>query len=333
MTGETILWGACVLGVATLATAVLVASALTAETQALGPAQPADTSRVQPSRPPDKEVVYKKTPQAELKLFVYVPGDWKKDDRRPAIIFFFGGGFTGGTPEQFYSKAEYFASRGMVAFCAQYRVFGVHKTTMDKCVEDARSAMRFVRKHAAEWGVDPNRLVSSGGSAGAHMAACVALLDGFDDKDDDPAVSCRPQAMVLFNPVLDMSNPQRRADLPPGFLQRVPGDTVEEKEKALRALSPIDHVKAGCPPGIIFYGTRDKFLDPGRDFVRKSLALGNKVELWTAEDMPHGFFNATPWHEATLRKADEFLTSLGYLTGAPAVKPADDKAKLVKETP
>src|SRR5262245_58991293 len=64
---------------------------------------------------PAKEVIYRKTPQAELKLFLHYPPDWKASDTRPAIVFFFGGGWTGGTPTQFERQAEYLASRGMVA--------------------------------------------------------------------------------------------------------------------------------------------------------------------------------------------------------------------------
>ena len=286
-----------------------------------------DVSRVETSRPPDREAVYRKTPQGDLKLFVYLPADWLAVDRRPAIVFFFGGAWTNGSPRQFYRKGEYLASRGMVAFCAEYRVFGVHGTTMDRCVEDARSAMRYVRRHAAEWGVDSGLLVGSGGSAGGHLAACCALLDGPDDEDDDPAISCRPDAMVLFNPCLDTAGLLDRLS-ESDFARRVSGVTVGEKEKALATLSPVEHLGEGCPPTIVFYGTEDFMLDPAREFVRRSLTLGNRIELWTAEGMPHGFFNATPWHESTTRKADEFLASLGFLPGEAVMQLADEKAVL-----
>ena len=286
---------------------------------------PADTSWVKESRPPDREAVYRKTPQGELKLLAYLPEGWKKEDRRPAIVFFFGGAWTNGTTSQFMSKSEYFASRGMVAFCAEYRIGSKHHTRIDAAVEDARSAMRFVRKHAAEWGVDGASLVSAGGSAGAHLAACCALLDGPDAKDDDTSVSCRPQAMVLFNPVLDLNEPQAQR-----FIR---GNSPEETRTIVETLSPALHLKKDCPPALIFYGTADAFVAHGRAFVKKSLALGNAVELWTAAGQPHGFFNRAPWHEATVRKADEFLASLGWLAGPPTMKPADDKAALTKELP
>jgi acetyl esterase/lipase len=301
-----------------------------AATRAAAPG--ADTSRVQPSRQPDKEIVYKKTPQGELKLYVYMPAGWKKADKRPTIVFFFGGGFVKGSAVQFYSKAEYLASRGMVAFSAEYRVRDVHKTTIDKCVEDARSAMRYVRKNAADWGVDPDRIVSSGGSSGAHLAAAVAMMDGFDDPADDLAVSCRPAAMILFNPVFDFGAAANMERFIPGWHDRFPGETLAAKQEMAAKLSPIEHVRKGCPPAIMFYGTNDGLLVQGRDFLRKSQALGNQIDLWTAWRMGHGFFNATPWHEATLIKADEFLAALGYLKSPPTLKPADASAVLVSQT-
>jgi acetyl esterase len=298
-----------------------------------GPRPADDSSRVKESRPPDKEVVYKKTPEAELKLFVYLPADWKKSDQRPAIVFFFGGGWSQGTTQQFYAKAEYFASRGLVAFCAEYRVKGKHKTNIDACVEDARSAMRFVRKNAADWGVDPKRLISSGGSSGGHLAACVGTLDGPDAKDDDLTVSCRPQAMVLFNPVLDFGDVGEGKKVPAFVLEQVSGDTAADKVKALKALSPIEGLKKDCPPCIVFFGTRDALMDQGVGFIKKSLDLNNRIELWTAAGQPHGFFNGQPWHQATTIKVDEFLTSLGFLKGEPTMKPASGTAVLKKALP
>ena len=80
--------------------------------------------------------VFKKTPQGDLKVNVYLPEGWQPGQKHPAILMFFGGGFTGGTPEQFRTKSIYLASRGMVALTPEYRVKTRHQTTPDKSIED-----------------------------------------------------------------------------------------------------------------------------------------------------------------------------------------------------
>ena len=264
-----------------------------------------------------KEYIYKKTPQVELNIFVHFPPDWKAADKRPAIVFFFGGGWTNGTPGQFGAQAEYLATRGMVAARADYRVKSRQGTTPVECVEDAKSAVRWLRQKAGELGIDPDRIVAAGGSAGGHIAACTALVEGLDAKDEDKAVSSRPNALVLFNPVLDMER-----------LGGAGGAIDKAKE-----ISPIRYVKKDTPPMVLFYGTKDKFVEDGRAMLAKSKEVGNRVELYTAEDMPHGFFNRPPWTEITVRQADVFLASLGYLKGDPTVKPPADASKSLKREP
>src|SRR5690606_36825431 len=132
-----------------------------------------------------------------------------------AIVFFFGGAWTMGTVEQFVPQATHLAARGMVAIVADYRVFGRHGTSAFEAIADARSAIRWVRGHAQELGIDPDRIAAGGGSAGGHLAASTALLDGPDDPGDDLRVSARPSALVLFNPAVDTSpkeRPQRASD-------------------------------------------------------------------------------------------------------------------------
>jgi acetyl esterase/lipase len=188
--------------------------------------------------------------------------------------------------------------------------------------------MRFVRKNAAAWGVDPAKLIASGGSSGGHLAACAAVLEGPDDAADDPAVSCKPQALVLFNPVLDcmaMLDHEPKRDW---YLSLVSGNSQEQQKRGLAELSPFAQLRTACPPTIVFYGTEDKLLAAGRAFAQKSANLGGQIKVWEAPGVGHGFFNATPWHEATLIKVDQFLASLGFVKGPPTIPPADAAAVL-----
>lgn len=263
------------------------------------------------------EQLYRKTPQGELLMHLYYPPDWQASDKRPVIVFFFGGGWKNGSHVQFMPQSQYFASRGLVCACADYRIESKHKTTPDACVEDAKSAVRWLRANASKLGVDPDKLIASGGSAGGHLAAATALCDGFDAKDDDTKISCKPNALVLFNPALNMSMAQ---------VKDAQGNDIA------KAFSPTLFLKKGTPPAILFFGTADKLIAHGEEFLQKSKDLGNRCELHTAAEMPHGFFNRSPWCEITARKADEFLASLGYLKGSPALElPAGGKELVLRK--
>ena len=157
---------------------------------------------------PTKSFTYKKTKQADLEIVVHYPPGWKETDKRPAIVFFFGGGWTSGSVKQFETQAAHLAGRGMVAARADYRIKSKHGVTPKECVEDAKSAVRWIRQNAAKLGVDPDRIVAAGGSAGGHIAACTALAPGLEAEGEDTAVSSKPNALVLFNPVLRLDLPQ-----------------------------------------------------------------------------------------------------------------------------
>ena len=137
-------------------------------------------------------LVYKTADGRELRLHLEKPSDWKATDQRPAIVFFFGGGWVGGTPEQFRAQSEFFATRGMVGIRVEYRTLPKgDKGPPLVCCADAKSAIRYVRGRAAELGVDPARIAAAGGSAGGHLAAFTAMVDGLDDPADDMKISHR----------------------------------------------------------------------------------------------------------------------------------------------
>src|SRR5688572_5980712 len=148
--------------------------------------------------------VYKIVGERALKLHVVEPAERQPTRRRPAIVFFHGGGWRAGRPVQFNEHARYLATRGMVCVQVEYRLLaGKASEPPLVCVQDAKSAMRWVRAHAAELGIDPERIAAAGGSAGGHLAAFVGMVDGLDAPSDDLAISPKANALVLFNPVFD----------------------------------------------------------------------------------------------------------------------------------
>lgn len=249
--------------------------------------------------------VYKRASRSDLAIHLHFPPDWRPEDHRPAIVFFFGGGWTTGNVRQFEEQAAHLARRGLVAARADYRVRLRHNVTPDKCVEDAKSAVRWLRQHAAELGIDPDKIVAAGGSAGGHIAACASLSKGLDEEGEDLAISSKPNALVLFNPVLSF------VDLPRLMV------LIASDEALGETMSPILHLSKETPPTLLLYGTDDPLHAQGKAFLERANEVGVRCEMFTAEGMPHGFFNRPPWKDTTLQRVDEFLVSLGYLSPLP----------------
>lgn len=254
-------------------------------------------------------LVYKSVGGRELRLFIEKPQDWKATDKRPAIVFFFGGGWVGGTPEQFRKQSEYLATRGMVGVRVEYRTIAKSDSGPPTvCCADAKSAMRYVRAKAAELGVDPQRIAAAGGSAGGHLAAFTAMVPGLDDPEDDLKVSCKPQALVLFNPVFNNG----------------PGQWGHQRVgERYREFSPAHNISSGAPPVIVFVGDSDKLIPVSvlRDFESGLKEQGVRCDTRVYPNAGHGFFNREPHLTLTLVEVDRFLGSIGWLEGMPTLKP------------
>ncbi|WP_169974621.1 CIA30 family protein [Tautonia rosea] len=247
--------------------------------------------------PTTKTVTYTETEHGPLEMVIHFPPGWKSTDRRPAIVFFFGGGWTNGSIAQFEPQAEHLARRGMIAARADYRVQSRQQVTPEECVDDAFAAVRWLTDHASEFGIDPNRLIASGGSAGGHLAACTALSPAVEGAPEPP----RPATLVLFNPVLQFEGQ-------PQLMQRIGND-----DTIGRRISPTLHISSTTPPTLLLYGSEDRLIAQGREFIERATEVGISAQLFLAEGEGHGFFNRPPWLDRTTARVDAFLTELGFL--------------------
>lgn len=249
-----------------------------------------------------KEIVYKQVDTTSLIMRIYSPEKMDTAKQYPALVFFFGGGWSSGSITQFEPHAKHFAQRGMVCFLVDYRVRSRQKTTPFESLKDAKSAMRYVRKNAKQFNVDPDRIAASGGSAGGHLAAATTITNGYNEVTDDLTVSSVPNALVLFNPVIDNG--------PGGYGYERIGDAYKD-------FSPLHNIKKGMPPTIIMVGTKDKLIPVETVAYYKKVmeAVGSRCDLMLYEGEGHGFFNIKNHenHEKTLMEADKFLQSLGYI--------------------
>jgi len=253
-------------------------------------------------------ILFKQIDTTKLYLEVY-PSEIQKDSKNPAVVFFFGGGWIGGTRDHFRPHAEYFSKRGLTCFLVDYRIQRIHKTTPFESLMDAKSAMRYIRKNAEQLGIDPDKIIASGGSAGGHLAAATAIIKDFNDPLDDMLIDPFPNALVLFNPVIDNG--------PGGYgFERI-------GEEYLR-FSPLHNIREGAPPTILFLGTEDNLIPVETVEYYKTVMenVGSRCDLKLYKDQGHGFFNFRNFdlYQSTLLEADEFLQSLGYLSERPIVK-------------
>ena len=263
--------------------------------------------------------VYKKTGDRELRVFAFKPPGWQAGDRRPALVFFHGGSWTGGNANQLAGQSRYLAARGIVCLTVEYRLLPGGNSKGSElpviCVQDARSAFRWVRAHAGEFGIDSARLGVGGASAGGYLAAQLALSPGGDAPPDDLQVPLAPAAMLLFNPVIG-SRPAEAADAK--FEARFGAKLAEFLENC-----PANHVTSAAPPTIIFHGDADTTITPLqiRRFDESMQNVGARCEAIFYAGQGHSFFNSGKadgrYFRETVLAADRFLASLGWLAGEP----------------
>lgn len=237
-----------------------------------------------------EKVLYKKTPQEDMYLYILRPIT-KTKKALPAIVYFTGGGWVGGDVYGQIPNPAWFRDHGIIGIEADYRVKSRHGTSPVECIQDAKSAIRYVREHAKELGIDPNRIIAAGGSAGGHLAACT-YLDGGDTPGEDLKISSKPNALVLHNPVLGEGFGKEFFDAHPEF-------------------SPILHVNKGWPPTILSNGTKDKTtsFEVAEKFTRLMKEAGNVCELIPVKDADHScdWPVSNPNFLPTLQRMTDFL--------------------------
>ena len=225
------------------------------------------------------------------KLYIY-HSEGKKKHNNPAIVFFFGGGWNSGSPKQFEPQAKYLAKYGMSVVLADYRTKNNAGTTPKEALMDAKSAMRFLKINAISLGIDPEKILAGGGSAGGHLAAATAFCGNINHPKDDLSVSSVPKALILFNPVIDNS---------------LEGYGFNRVKDYYEDFSPMHNIKKNAPPTIFFLGTEDNIIsvETAQKFKEKMKTVGARCDLFLYPGQKHGFFNSQ--HKKYFEKSDRNL--------------------------
>lgn len=243
--------------------------------------------------------VYKKINGIELKAHIF--NSETPSTLKTAIVFFHGGGWVEGSAHQFDKQARYFMDRGLVSITIDYRIKKRNGTTPFEALQDAKSAIRWIRENAADFNIDPRRIIVAGGSAGGQLAVATAIIENINDPSDNLKMSAIPDALVLFNPVLDTKKWEHLFKID------------------LSAISPLQNLSKMLPPTIIFHGTKDKVApyEVTRKFVKKAQDLGsNNIRLVTYPNRAHSFFNSDSKGNndftTTTQETLKFIKELGW---------------------
>jgi acetyl esterase/lipase len=265
--------------------------------------------------PAGERRTYKHSAGKPRELELYFPPNHDPAKQVPGLILFHGGGWGGGTLEQFRAACAYFASRGLVCATAEYRMLSgteskalpAGETKKRVCVTDAKSAIRWFKEHAGELGIDPARIIAGGGSAGGHISTLATLNPGLNDPADPAGFDTSVVAYLWFNPAF------------------APEDVRDPEIDVLR------FVKKDLPPAFVCFGTKDEWKKGWDSAHAKWREAGcSSIALHLAEGQPHGFFNAEPWRSVSLIAADRFLAGLGFLEGEPTLQAPASGETLVK---
>ena len=250
-------------------------------------------------------ITYLTSSNYEAKLDLYVTRT--ADKPLPTLIWIHGGGWTGGVKESATGIPAYLAM-GMNVVNVEYRL--ARTAPAPAAVEDCRCALRWVIQHAKEYGIDVNRLVVSGGSAGGHLALTTGMLPasaGLDRQCPGPD-NLKVAAIVNWFGISDVNElldgPNMKA-----YAVAWLGSALDRDQIAKR-VSPLTYVRPGLPPILTIHGDADPTV-PYTQSVRLHKALadaGVPNELMTMAGGKHGYDCCTPTQRVqAYAKIREFL--------------------------
>ncbi|MSU72771.1 MAG: alpha/beta hydrolase [Opitutus sp.] len=240
-------------------------------------------------------------------LDLYLPPPLANGGLRPGMVWIHGGGWMRGEKAEGSAKevCGTLANAGYVTVSANYRI---GKDAWSRNVTDCKDAVRFLRAHAAEYGVDPDRIGIAGGSAGAHLALMVAMTAGRDEFEPLNAKPVYPGVSSAVRCVIDMYGPTNLGSREatdemgkPLGKRRPPANSMEAfgmtasydggRTEFFLAASPVTYVNRNSPPVLILQGALDPEVDPGQPRILAAVLTQHGVphELITVEGAGHGF--------------------------------------------
>lgn len=217
-----------------------------------------------------------------------------------AMVFLHGGSWRSGSKREFKRMGADLAQQGYASFSIDY---DLKARSFPLSWDEARTAVRFLREHATEYHIDPNRIVISGTSAGGELAALVALAPQGPASPRDPdAAAEQVSGAVIFNGVYDLC-------VPSGVIRRYLGGKCSSRKGLFADASPVDHVHAGAPPFFVGHGTHDNVVPyrAAEMFVDDLRKAGVSVTPFVADGGPHMYWVKEKYYAQNLAAVERFL--------------------------
>lgn len=262
-----------------------------------------------------KDVPYVEKGHERQKLDLYLPAN-PSTKALPIVIYVHGGAWMEGSKEQ--CPALGLLRQGFAVASINYRLS--QHAVFPAQIEDCKAAIRFIRAHAKEWGIDPKNVGVCGTSAGGHLVALLGTA--CEEKQFEVGAhldqSSRPTCVCNFFGVSDLTTIHQQADPKQSVIQhqsptspesKLIGGTVTEKPEKARAASPVFYVSKDDVPMLLLHGTKDRLV-PYAQSVQLHEALkkaGVASELHTVEGAGHGDGFGKPEEEASIRFFQKYL--------------------------
>ena len=260
--------------------------------------------------------IYKEINGQDLAVDVFYAPEKIKKLNNPAIALFHGGGWVYGSPEEFYGTCERYAGKGFKTFSFQYRLsinedgsYPHPEISPIESVKDARSAIRWLRENAVELGIDPDKIIVGGQSAGGQLAMSTVFAEEINEETDNMDVSPEPNALLLFSSCYNT-------------MEAWIDNLLADRRQRIWDISPYHNLKSGMPPIIAFHGNADCMVMyyTALFFNDRMRELGNEFKLVTLEGRDHYLGEGSAdeekyaryFDEGILEKADDFLSENGF---------------------
>lgn len=259
-----------------------------------------------------KNITYVRYGNRALLLDLYLPQKNSKQPH-PAIIFVHGGGWGSGYRTNFTPFAVAMAEHGYVAATISYRLSGEAK--YPAAIHDAKAAIRWLRRNAKKYGVNPDQIAIAGGSAGGQIASLTGVteaIEKFDPQAKNSIVSSNVQAIINIDGLSDFTSEVARLyeDDPrknPSAAGAWFGGRYAEKTELWHEASPLFYVNKNTPPILFLISAQERFSVGHKEMIEKMKPLGIPYQVTQLPGTPHSFWLFDPWLQPSADIVAKFL--------------------------